>query len=72
MDGPQEEELYKLLDRLAVGVVETVDEQERLDSEYKTTMPPEFDDEESVDYRNPLLRFKVCGVEVVENPDWEG
>ena len=71
MVDPQEHDVFELFDRLAIGVVITIDQQQRLDAQYKTTMPPEFDDEQSADYRNPWLRFKQCGIKVETHHDWK-
>jgi hypothetical protein len=69
MGSPQKDEVLDLFVRLAFGVVVTNDEQKRLDSKYKSKMPPEFEDAQSEDYPDPLLRFKVCGVEVVKHSE---
>lgn len=71
MVDPREHDVFELFDRLAIGVVVTIEEQKQLDAQYKTTMPPEFDDEQSVDYRNPWLRFKQCGIKVETHQDWK-
>ena len=66
MDNPTQDAVFELLDRLAVGVVVTKDEQATLDKDYQTTMPAGFDSE-----WDPLLRFVACGLEVVEHPGLE-
>lgn len=59
--------VFRLLDDLNIAVIITLTEQRMLDASYRDSMPSQFNDPASDNYRNPMLRFSECPkIEVVE------
>jgi hypothetical protein len=52
--------------KLLVAVVVTVEEDRLLNSRFKSSVPPEFYDSASPSGLDMLLRYKECGIEVLE------
>jgi hypothetical protein len=65
LDDASPAKVREILDELLIGVVVTPDEDARLNAnKLRSRMPREFDDPAHVDYQNPLLRYKVCMIEI--------
>lgn len=66
LPSPTASHIEGLLSSLNFGVVVTKEEDARLGSRYKSSMPAEFDDPKSSSYRNPWLRYERCGLQVLD------
>jgi hypothetical protein len=51
--------------KFLIGVVVTKEEDKLLNSRFKSSMPPEFYDENGPSSLDRLLRYKHCGIEVI-------
>jgi len=66
---PSPEAIRDICDRFLIGVVVTLEEDAVLNIEYGSSMPREFSDPASPDYRNPWLRYRRYPmIEVVPMP----
>ena len=63
---PTPEKVRELLDQFCIGVVVTKAEDELLSKGLRSRMPREFDDPQHEDYRDPWLRYRRCGIAVVD------
>ena len=52
--------------KFLIAVVVTLEEDKLLNSRFKSSMPPEFYDADSPSSLDMLLRYKQCGIEVME------
>lgn len=62
LERPEEALLYQVCDAFLIGIVVTVEEDKLPNSRFQSTMPPEFGSAGL----DPLLRYKQCGIEVVQ------
>jgi hypothetical protein len=63
---PDQERVHAYLTATLFGVVVTRGEDRLLDTPYRRTMPPEFHDPASPGYRDPWLRYRRCGMTVLD------
>ncbi|MEM9373679.1 MAG: hypothetical protein AAGA55_08535 [Planctomycetota bacterium] len=66
---PTADRVHELLSGLLFGVVVTRDEDDALNVDYRRTMPPEFHEPGSPEFMDPWLRYKRCGITVVNRTD---
>ena len=59
------EAVRAMFDQFLVGVVVTTKEDTVLNL-FRNTMPPEFFDQTCPEYHDPMLRYKQCGLQVVQ------
>jgi hypothetical protein len=62
LDPPTPVAVRDICERFLIGVIVTIEEDAVL-NEFRSSMPPEFDDPTSPDYHNPWLRYQRCGIE---------
>lgn len=55
-----------ICEKLLIGVVVTLKDDSVLSVEFRNRMPPEFSDESSPEHHDPWLRYKRCGLKVVQ------
>lgn len=63
---PIQEAVRSICDKFLVGVVVMVEEDAVLNCEFSKSMPLEFFDRSSPEFHDPLLRYKRCGIRVVQ------
>jgi hypothetical protein len=69
LSAPTPEQVREICERLLVGVVVTREEDNDLNMKYGRSMPAEFFNPASPSYRDPWLRYKRLGIEVVDLTD---
>lgn len=60
------ESIFNFLSIMNIGVVVTREEDNLLNVDYRMSMPPEFHEPSSGEFHDPWLRYKRCGVMVVD------
>jgi hypothetical protein len=68
LERPTPESVREICERFLIGVVVTIEEDAVL-NEFRDSMPSEFDDPASPEYRDPWLRYRRCKIEVVPHAD---
>ena len=63
---PDHERVHAYLSTTLFGVVVTRAEDRVLDTHYRRSMPPEFHDPASPNYLDPWLRYRRCGITVLD------
>lgn len=61
-----EESIFRFMSSMNIGVVVTRKEDDLLSVNYRMSMPSEFIDPDSSDFHDPWLRYKRCGIKVVD------
>jgi hypothetical protein len=59
----------RICDKFLIGVVITKEEDLRLNRKFRSTMPDEFWDTTSKNYRKPWLRYEQCKIKLVPKAD---
>jgi hypothetical protein len=66
LESPEENQVRRICEGLLHGVVITREEDRLLSVKYKTKMPVQFHESGSAGFREPMLRYAECGIEVVQ------
>jgi hypothetical protein len=69
LESPRPDDVRQICDSFLKGVVVTKEEDRNLNCMFRKNMPPEFFDPTCPEYHDPFLRYKRCGIEIVEPPD---
>jgi hypothetical protein len=64
LNSPSREQVHEICERYLIGAVVTPDEDARLNEKYGRTMPKDFYEPTSPQYRDPWLRYKECNIEI--------
>lgn len=66
LKAPTEKSVFKLLNRVVIGTVVTCEEDDLLSKTFRSSMPEPFFDQQHDDYLNPWIRYRECGIKVVD------
>ena len=64
LENPTSDIVKKMMERLLLGVVVTLEEDKALNKKYRRKMPPKLDISADPENLDPWLRYKECGIEV--------
>lgn len=64
LEKPTPSVVHDLLEKVLFGCVITKEEDNVLSVRYRASMPPEFGDPSSPEFRDPWLRYRRCGIDV--------
>jgi hypothetical protein len=66
LPSPQPQAVRALLDRYAIGCVVLLEEDRLLNTRWRKSMPPDFDDPTSPLFLDPWARYRDAAIEIID------